>query len=107
MKKSKKIQILCLIFIITVVNIYLNRQINYEFIFTLILVGYVYIKLYPKYEIINHYNQLELLIPLYNKLNIKKHLPATKGYAASPDFLVEIVKIIEDKKPKVIIEAGS
>jgi hypothetical protein len=103
----KKIKILVIILIISVCNLYIYEKINYEFIFLLLLIGWLYIKLYPKDEIQNHYNQLELLIPLYNQLDIKKHLPATKGYAASPDFLVEIVNIIRNKKPEIIVEAGS
>jgi hypothetical protein len=71
------------------------------------MIGLLYIKLYPKYKIQNHYNQLELLIPIYNQLDIKIPLPHTKGYAASPDFLIEIINIIKNLKPSVIIEAGS
>tara|TARA_B110000116_G_C16784723_1_gene560264 strand:- start:1161 stop:1928 length:768 start_codon:yes stop_codon:yes gene_type:complete len=106
MKKTKR-EIAIFIFVISAVNICLYQQINYDFIFLLTIIGILYIKLYPKYKIQNHYNQLELLIPLYNQLDIKRPLPHTKGYAASPDFLLEIINIIKNMKPSVIIEAGS
>ena len=43
-----------------------------------------------KKKIQNSYEQLEILIPLFNILNIKKRIPNTRGYAASPDYLFEI-----------------
>ena len=77
------------------------------FIFLIFLIGQLYIQLYSKINIQNHYRQLEILVPLMNDLNIIKKIPNTRGYAASPDFLYVINQIIKEEKPKLIVEAGS
>ena len=58
--------------------------------FIIFLIGQLYIQLYSKINIQNHYRQLEILMPLMNDLNIVKKIPNTRGYAASPDFLYVI-----------------
>ena len=78
-----------------------------SFAFIIFLIGQLYIQLYSKINIQNHYRQLEILMPLMNDLNIVKKIPNTRGYAASPDFLYVINQIIKEKKPKFIVEAGS
>ena len=79
----------------------------YHFIFIIFLIGQLYLQLYSKINIQDHYRQLEIFIPLMNDLNIFKKLPNTRGYAASPDFLYSINQIIKNEKPKTVVEAGS
>lgn len=96
--------------LIILTNIIIGQTINYEFIFIIILICLLYKNLYSKNNIKKSYRQLEILIPIINKLNITKTLPRTNAlndYAASPDFLCTIVDIIEKNKPNLIVEAGS
>ena len=52
--------------------------------------------------------QSENLDKLYRILKMERGaLPPTRGWAASPDFLVQLAEIILEKKPKVIVELGS
>lgn len=55
----------------------------------------------------NHFLQLESLLFIYNSLPNLKFLPATKGWAGSPDFLAKIVELILKEKPLFVLEAGS
>jgi len=97
--------IICLIYI--VLSLSLKKELNLEFIILIFLMSYLYIKSYSKDKIQTSYEQLEILIPLFNELEIKKRIPHTRGYAASPDYLFEIKNIIKKEKPKLILEAGS
>ena len=106
MKKVKN-KVIISFFIISTVHIIINQEINLNFIFLILIIGFLYIKLYSKYKIQDSYRQLEILIPLINNLVIDKRLPSTRGYAASPDFLYTIVDIIKKNQPKIIVEAGS
>ena len=76
-----------------------------EFIILILLINYSYIKLSTKIN--PPYRQLEILIPLIADLDIKQTLPNTRGFAASPDYLCSIKNIIKEKKPNLILEAGS
>ena len=87
--------------------LFLNINYHLEFIFTILLINYLYAKLYPYDAIEKSYEQLENLIPLIHNLDIKKTLPNTRGYAASPDYLSKINALIKEKKPRLILEAGS
>ena len=78
-----------------------------EILLIIVLLCYMYIKLYPKKHISQAYSQLEILITLINDLNITERLPKTRQYAASPDYLYEINKVIKEKKPNTIFEIGS
>lgn len=92
------------------INILIHQKINYEFLFIIILLCFLYKNLYSKDNIKQSYRRLEILIPLINKLNIIKSIPKTNAlndYSASPDFLFSIVDIIEKYKPNIILEAGS
>jgi hypothetical protein len=53
------------------------------------------------------YSQLEALTGLMVELGFKKSLPATRGWAASPDFLREVALHVLQSHPKVIVECGS
>ena len=107
MNKKKSIDIFFLVFLICILHCAITRDINISFIFLIILIGIIYIKLYPKSIIEKNYRQLEILLPLFIDLEIKNKLPFTQGYAASPDFLYLIKDIIQKYKPKIILEAGS
>ena len=91
-------------------HIFVSERINYEFLFIIFLICFLYKNLYSKKNIKSAYRQLEILIPIINRLDIIKALPKTNAlndYAASPDFLHMIIDIIDEKKPNLIIEAGS
>ena len=55
----------------------------------------------------NQFIQLESLSSLYNSLPNLKFLPATRGWAGSPDFLAKISELILKGKPNCVLEAGS
>ena len=112
MKKNKSIKksliiscIICLSYLFSCS--YLNITYHIEFIFIIFLMNYIFSKLYSFDEIRISYKQLEILIPLFNDLNITKKLPSTRGYAASPDYLYKIKETIDKNKPNLILEAGS
>ncbi|SFU46387.1 class I SAM-dependent methyltransferase [Nitrosospira multiformis] len=51
--------------------------------------------------------QIEALHGLYIDLGLQKSLPPTRGWAASPDFLQELVRHMLEEKPQVIVECSS
>lgn len=53
------------------------------------------------------YAQLESLSWLQRQMNIKYALPPLRGWAASPDLLVQLHTHILINKPKVVVEFGS
>ena len=53
------------------------------------------------------YQQLEALLGLYHHLSPGVQLPPLRNHAGSPDFLNLLIEILERKRPKVIVEAGS
>jgi hypothetical protein len=55
----------------------------------------------------NRYVQLECLHRLYSLVPGLGPLPPTRGWAASPDFLMKIAEVILNEKPKFILELGS
>jgi predicted O-methyltransferase YrrM len=55
----------------------------------------------------NHFLQFESLLSIYNSLPNLKVMPATRGWAGSPDFLAKIIEIIFKEKPCFVLEAGS
>ncbi len=55
----------------------------------------------------NHFFQLESLIYILRTLPNIKELPPTRGWAGSPDFLAQLIKIIIDSKPDQVLELGS
>ena len=96
--------------IICVAHIIITKEFNFEFIFIITLIVFLYIKLYSKEKIKASYRQQEILIPLINSLDIKKILPesnALDGYAANPDFLYLLHELIKKYNPKTIVEAGA
>ena len=112
MKKNKAIKksfiiscIICILYLIICTS--LTIKYNFEFIFIIFLINYLYSKLYSFDDITISYQQIEVLIPLLNDLNIIKKLPNTRGYAASPDYLYKITDTIKKNNPNLILEAGS
>jgi predicted O-methyltransferase YrrM len=55
----------------------------------------------------NLFQQLSALMNLYRDLGLQKSLPRTRGFAASPDFLDELVECSFNAKPNVVVECGS
>ncbi len=56
---------------------------------------------------LNNYRQLEALIGIYSSLQLEMPLPPARQWAMSPDILVLIIQLIEDRKPQGIVELGS
>jgi len=55
----------------------------------------------------NHFLQIEALLSIYNSLPNLKFMPATRGWAGSPDFLNKIIEIILKQKPRFVLEVSS
>lgn len=53
------------------------------------------------------YRQLEALHGLYHELGLEQSLPATRGWAASPDFLLELARQARAARPAVVVECSS
>lgn len=53
------------------------------------------------------YRQLEALQGLYAELSLGKSLPGTRGWAASPDFLLELARHAQAARPQVVVECSS
>lgn len=55
----------------------------------------------------NVISQIESLLGLYTDLELKKSIPKTRGWAGSPDFLWNIVRLAQKNKPLVVVECSS
>lgn len=55
----------------------------------------------------NNYRQLECFQWLIKALNIKYSLPPLRGWAASPDVLLNLHEFIRETKPSIVVEFGS
>ncbi len=53
------------------------------------------------------FSQLEALDWLRAELQLRRPLPPTRGYAAAPDALAELVRIIDERRPDSVLELGS
>lgn len=60
-----------------------------------------------KEEIGNAYHQVEALQQLLPILKLKAPFPASRGWAASPDFLLALSHITQSVRPKLAVELGS
>jgi predicted O-methyltransferase YrrM len=56
---------------------------------------------------INDYRQLEAFVQLNSLLNFSAPLPATRGWAGSPDLLLTLAHAVKTFKPKLVVELGS
>ncbi|CAB4593620.1 unannotated protein [freshwater metagenome] len=54
-----------------------------------------------------HYRQSEAFIQLVKLLDLKAPIPATRGWASSPDLLLSLLTLVRKYKPKTIVELGS
>lgn len=53
------------------------------------------------------FRQMEALQGLYVELDLKRSLPPTRGWAASPDFLLELARHARSAKPVTVVECSS
>src|SRR5215217_7602738 len=53
------------------------------------------------------YDQLAALQGLYLELGVDRALPVSRGWAASPDFLVRVRERVLLRRPRVAVECGS
>ncbi len=53
------------------------------------------------------FRQLEALQGLYTELGLKRSLPDTRGWAASPDFLLEMARHALSERPQLVVECSS
>lgn len=53
------------------------------------------------------FRQVEALHGLYVDLDLRHSLPATRGWAASPDFLAELATHVRSERPRVVVECSS
>jgi predicted O-methyltransferase YrrM len=53
------------------------------------------------------FRQLEALQGLYVSLGLRRSLPLTRGWAASPDFLQELAAHALDERPTCVVECSS
>jgi predicted O-methyltransferase YrrM len=60
-----------------------------------------------KSELGHHYHQVEALEQLLPALKLTATLPPSRGWAASPDFLLTLSSIVRKSKPKLVLELGS
>jgi predicted O-methyltransferase YrrM len=58
-------------------------------------------------EIGNIYQQVEALIGIYAEVNMGRALPQMRGWAGSPDFLRNLLLLVREKKPSVVLECSS
>lgn len=60
-----------------------------------------------KNELSYVYQQLEALEQLLPLLKLTAPLPSSRGWAASPDFLLTLFEISKNRKPQLVVELGS
>jgi len=54
-----------------------------------------------------NYQQLESYLQLLSLLDLKRPLPSTRSFAASPDPLLELIGIVRRRQPSFVVELGS
>jgi predicted O-methyltransferase YrrM len=52
------------------------------------------------------FRQIEALLALRDVLDLPAPLPATRGWAASPDLLLVLERIVREEKPMLVVECG-
>ncbi|WP_218940093.1 O-methyltransferase [Denitrobaculum tricleocarpae] len=58
-------------------------------------------------DLIDLFQQRQNLDTLESELSLKHHLPPTRGWAASPDFLLIVARHAREQKPVTIVECSS
>ena len=62
----------------------------------------------PLYRVLrNEVAQVAALCQLYQALSPRRLLPRTRGWAASPDFLLTLYRTIRERRPELVVEVGS
>ena len=54
-----------------------------------------------------HFAQVESLLALTRELDLPRGLQATRGWAGSPDFLLQVLRTAINHKPKTVVECSS
>ena len=60
-----------------------------------------------KKELSDLYNQIDALLSINSFIKIRHPLPIMRGWPASPDFILRLINIIFETKPKTILDVGS
>lgn len=55
---------------------------------------------------LDEFHQVEALFSLYNTLDIRHPLPPMRGWAISPDFASLLIRVIQQRRPELIVEAS-
>lgn len=55
----------------------------------------------------NEVRQAAALMQLYREMSPRRMLPRTRGWAASPDFLLALYRTIRERRPELVVEVGS
>jgi len=55
----------------------------------------------------SNFQLFESYLQLLQLLNLKEAIPPTRSYAASPDLLLELLRIVRAAKPTLVVELGS
>lgn len=58
-------------------------------------------------SLIDLHQQLQALHALYVELQLDTGLPPTRGWSASPDFLLLLARHAKDARPETVVECGS
>jgi predicted RNA methylase len=53
------------------------------------------------------FHQVEAMINLHSLVRVSNGMPATRGWAASPDFLLTLVSLVEQHRPTTVLDLGS
>jgi predicted O-methyltransferase YrrM len=60
-----------------------------------------------KKEIHDLYNQIDALLSINSFIQLRHPLPIMRGWPASPDFILRLINVIFETKPKTILDVGS
>ena len=55
----------------------------------------------------SHYQQIESLFSVFSQIKFNAPLQPTRGSAVAPDFIAILISMIQEHKPRVIVELGS
>lgn len=55
----------------------------------------------------NEVRQATAMVELYRSISPRRFFPRTRGWAASPDFLLELYRTIRERRPELVVEVGS
>lgn len=92
------ISLLCLALLLGMYNARKTRQVH-------VLLDQVHDQAHQ--QPVTLFRQLEALQGLYVELALRRSLPDTRGWAASPDFLLELVRHARSAVPLTVVECSS